>query len=156
MKRRTNPESTPSTTGSSKGPCEYLQLKEGIEMPKENWINHYHWLDLYLGEFFVACGLSPEEAAGLQSAHGDKCGTYRREWEAAGVSFPHGVAIYLLTYTAGYSGEVRVSADGHWVSPSDWVVKNYLRFQSMLPPVDTADTRIWMFPLRPENKEKEV
>lgn len=108
-------------------------------------INHYNWLELYLRQFFKAAGLRDGEEVGMASAHGDKCYGYRTEWAAAGIPFPHGVAIYLLTYTSGYASEVRNTQSNGWVAPKDWVVSNYLRFQGMLPPVDESDSRLWLF-----------
>jgi hypothetical protein len=65
-------------------------------------------------------------------AHGDKCYSYRSEWESKGIPFEHGVAIYLLTYLRPYSKEVRETSNG-WVAPKDWVIANYHKFVNHLP-----------------------
>jgi len=37
--------------------------------------------------------------AGIIGAHGDKGYCYSRTWKDAGVSFEHGMLLYMLTYT---------------------------------------------------------
>lgn len=93
--------------------------------------NHYDWLDRNLVRFFVLAGAHPGEAVGMASAHGDKCYTYREGWRLAGISFEHGVAMYLLTYTQMYSSQVRQTARG-WMPPYDWVILNYDGFKERL------------------------
>ena len=97
--------------------------------------NHYTYLEEHLPAFWQALGLRNAQwltPGSILSAHGDKAYCYRRKWEQAGISFNHGVAIYLLTYIQPYSQEVRETANG-WVDVADWVVANYNRFKSFLP-----------------------
>lgn len=104
---------------------------------KRDWkslfpLNHYDWLFENLPTFFSNLGFSCP--SGLIVAHGDKCSTYRSAFEEAGIPFPHGVAIYLLSYCSPFSNEVRETENG-WVDPEKWVIKNYSRFKEFLPPV---------------------
>ena len=99
-------------------------------------ISHYDWLDENLTTFLQNLGMSKDEAEwnrGLISAHGDKCYTYREQWQKAGLAFEHGVAIYLLTYLQPWSKEIRETENG-WVAPVDWVMENKDRFLKYLPP----------------------
>lgn len=98
--------------------------------------NHYKYLEKVLPDFFKAVGLNPDLAAGLEVAHGDKAGQYQVLWEEAGIHFYKGCAIYLLSYCAPFSSEVRQTENG-WVSPCDWVIANKDKFMSLLP--DPAD-----------------
>lgn len=102
-------------------------------------LNHYKWLEQHLPAFFAALGVC--YSPGIITAHGDKCYSYRREWEQAGIPFPHGVALYLLCYERPYSSEVRQTPAG-WVAPSDWVVANYQKFREHLPGQAEPD-RVW-------------
>lgn len=95
--------------------------------------NHYEWLDANFAQFLVALGLSKEFSYGMATAHGDKASTYRLDWEKAGVPFNHGVAIFLLSYLRQYRPEVRNTPSG-WVDVGQWVIDNYNRFKSQLPP----------------------
>jgi len=80
----------------------------------------------------------PQSYLGMITAHGDKCYGYRAEWDAAGIPFEHGVAIYLLTYCSPYSKESRETEEG-WVDPWRWVIANYERFKPHLPPAFKQD-----------------
>lgn len=93
--------------------------------------NHYKWLDHHLQTFFKALGVSCTN--GIIVAHGDKCYSYREEWEDAGIPFSHGVALYLLSYIHPYSKTCR-ETEGGWIKPSDWVISNYTQLSSLLPP----------------------
>jgi hypothetical protein len=93
-------------------------------------VNHYKWLEQYLPAVFAGLGL--DYYSGLIIAHGDKCYGYRMKWEKNGIPFPHGVAVYLLSYIQPYAKEVRETANG-WVAPADWVVANYCSFSHLLP-----------------------
>lgn len=93
--------------------------------------NHYRWLGENLNDFWIkVTGKSLQESgcAGIISAHGDKCYSYRTTWDKAGIRFPQGVAIYLLSYIEPFCQEVRHTKNG-WVSPGDWVTNNYNRFK---------------------------
>jgi len=98
-------------------------------------MNHYDYLDEHLPAFFEAVGVAWEGNGGIIVAHGDKCSSYKDGWEEAGIPFPHGAAIYLLSYCHPYSLEVRDTPDGEWVPPKDWVKANYDRFKAHLPQV---------------------
>jgi hypothetical protein len=96
--------------------------------------NHYDYCDKTLANFWDALGInyhnkfSPE---GITTAHGDKCYSYKDIWEKNGISFNHGVAIYLLSYIKPYSTEVRETSNG-WVDPCEWVINNYTKFKPFL------------------------
>lgn len=108
-------------------------------------INHYKWLEKHFPAFAYKVGLrgwtSESQASGILAAHGDKCYGYKYTWEKAGIEFPHGVAIYLLTYEKPFWDEVRETKDG-WVSPLEWVITNKDRFLPHLPPVDPNDSDV--------------
>lgn len=101
-------------------------------------VNHYKWLDKHLPDFFDKVGINFNNNAGIVGAHGDKCYTYKTDWEEEGIQFPHGVAIYLMTYCRPYAESVRDTASG-WVDPKEWVVENYNRFKQYLPDIDCTD-----------------
>jgi hypothetical protein len=96
-------------------------------------MNHYDYLTMEFVPFYrrvceamgVAYSASVNE--GLIVAHGDKCYSARRDWEAAGLPFEKGVAIYLLTYVHPWSTEVRETDHG-WVNPHAWIAQNAYRF----------------------------
>lgn len=96
-------------------------------------VSHYDYLEEHLPAFFEAVGLDWERHRGIISAHGDKCYTYRYDWEQAGIPFDHGTAIYLLSYCAPFDMEVRETERG-WISPKDWVIWNYKLYSKYLPP----------------------
>lgn len=91
--------------------------------------SHYDWLDENLSTFFEKLNL---KVCGDILAHGDKCYCYRTTWEQVGIPFPHGVAIYLLTYRNPFSSTVRDTING-WVKPDQWVIDNYEKFKPFLP-----------------------
>jgi hypothetical protein len=99
--------------------------------------SHYDYLEEHLFSFLEAVGVDTEWCRGIISAHGDKAYGYKSKWEKAGIPFPQGVAIYLLTYVRPYGQEVR-KPDGGWVDASQWVVDNYDRFKEHLPDVPAA------------------
>lgn len=97
-------------------------------------INHYKWLDKHLPQFWMAVfGKSLEETgcAGIVHAHGDKGYQYRSTWEDAGIPFPHGMAMYMLTYTE------KMDAPKH--ESCQWVIDNYHWYVDLLPTVDETD-----------------
>jgi hypothetical protein len=104
-------------------------------------VNHYKWLDKHLQEFLKKMGVKIDWMDGLISAHGDKCYGYRLSFEKAGISFPHGVAIYLLTYFPPWAKEVRETDKG-WVPVDKWIIENKDRFLPFLPPVDPNDPEV--------------
>jgi len=96
--------------------------------------NHYDYLDQNLPGFFEKVGIDWESNRGIIVCHGDKAYSYRCQWEAAGIHFYHGVALYLLSYCYPFDLEVRETEQG-WVSPQDWVIQKYPQYQEYLPPV---------------------
>lgn len=97
--------------------------------------SHYDWLDKNLPTFFAKVGLDWRGNEGIISAHGDKCYTYREQWEKEGIPFEHGVAVYLLSYCRPFDKESRETING-WVPPVDWVIKAYHeRFKVILTEV---------------------
>lgn len=88
-------------------------------------VNHYTWLEENFKEFVRLLGLDTDRVhSGLISAHGDKAYSYRMTWELHGIPFPHGVAMFLLSYCRPYSDEVRETSDG-FVDVQQWVIDNY-------------------------------
>lgn len=100
-------------------------------------MSHYNWLDANLKQFFANVGIDMERGnGGIISAHGDKGYSYQSQWEAAGIPFPHGMAIFLLSYIPPFANEVRETANG-WVPVHKWVLDNYREghaFVDKLPP----------------------
>lgn len=96
-------------------------------------MNHYDWLDKYFPKFLNVLNVDFEKRCpGIISAHGDKCSGYRSIWEKYGISFHHGVAVYLLTYLRPWGDEARDDKES-WVDPGNWVILNYHeRFKSIL------------------------
>tara|TARA_B100000700_G_C15063722_1_gene868091 strand:- start:43941 stop:44270 length:330 start_codon:yes stop_codon:yes gene_type:complete len=104
----------------------------------EQKVNHYKYLEKHLNSFWKAIfnkTLNDSGCAGIITAHGDKCYSYKRKWERAGVPFPHGVAIYFLTYTKEM-GDTPKSKSGQWV------IDNYDKYKHLLPEIDSNDTDI--------------
>jgi hypothetical protein len=97
-------------------------------------MSHYDYLQQHLPAFFKAVGLRESQAWGMAGAHGDKCYSYRGDWEEAGIPFAQGVAIYMLSYVQPFAWEVRETKKG-WVAPGKWVIDNWERFKPFLPPV---------------------
>ncbi len=96
--------------------------------------SHYNYLNRHLPGFFEAVGVEWKSNLGIITAHGDKAYGFRYEWEAAGIHFYHGVALYLLTYCYPFDLEVRETEQG-WVAPQDWVIQKYPQFRKLLAPV---------------------
>ena len=87
-------------------------------------MNHYDWFDENLNDFWLKVfnkSLDETGCAGIISAHGDKGYQYRDEWEENGIPFPHGMALYMLTYT-------KVMDKPKWESRS-WVIDNYSKYK---------------------------
>lgn len=107
---------------------------EVIEAAKCQRVNHYHYLDKHLNTFWIAVlgdSLNNTHCGGIISAHGDKGYGYRSDWEKAGISFPHAMAMYLLTYTKMMDRPKHESAA--------WVVENYPKLKQHLPKIDLDD-----------------
>lgn len=99
--------------------------------------SHYAWLEANLQSFFDALQLDRNRVGDVRyynSAYGDHCYQYRHKWEDHGIPFPHGVAIYYLSFIAPYKDEVRETVTG-WIVPQDWVIANYERFKPHLKPI---------------------
>lgn len=96
--------------------------------------NHYDWLNKHFREFCMSVGVTATQFGGDGGivSHGDKCYSCKGEWEEHGIPFTHGAAIYLLSYFAPFSDEVRNTHSG-WVAPSAWVIANYKKFVNNLP-----------------------
>lgn len=97
------------------------------------YIGHYKYMDLFLNEFFKRALLRDLEqcnSAGIAVAHGDKAYGYRREWEAAGIPFNHGVCLFMLTY------QPFVSSEGN-VDRGDWVIKHYDQYKYILKTIES-------------------
>lgn len=106
-------------------------------------VSHYKWLEKHFVAFAKAVGLkgyeTVQDVMSLNSAHGDKAYCYRYLWEKRGIAFPHGVAMFYLTYHRPWSAEVRETEEYGWVKVDEWVVENKNRFLPFLPPIDEND-----------------
>jgi len=96
-------------------------------------MNHYHWLDKNINIFFNSVLGNTVDYTGMISSHGDKCYSYQKRWEEAGIPFPHGVAIYLLGRTPPFDKETGMDKC-LYVGADKWVIENYSRFKKHLPP----------------------
>lgn len=96
-------------------------------------MDHYEYLDKYFATFLKLLNLEyyVNFVSGIIACDGDKCYGYRYEWDAAGIPFSHGVAIYLLGKMEPYCHAVRDTANG-WVAPDKWVIDNYKYFENVL------------------------
>lgn len=97
-------------------------------------INHYKWLDKHLPEFWLKVfgkSLQDSGCVGIISAHGDKGYQYKGSWESEGIPFPHGMAMYLLTYTD------LMDMPKH--DSKNWVLENYPKYVHLLPEIDEND-----------------
>lgn len=112
-------------------------------MSTKSRVNHYKWLDKHLPKIFKDLGLEKElkNSPGIVSAHGDKCYSYKWDWDEAGIKFPHGVAMYLLTYVRPYCDDVGETKNG-WVDVNKWVIDNKDKFIPNFPPVDENDVDV--------------
>lgn len=99
--------------------------------------NHYEWLEKHLPAIIASLNLG--DIMGCIVAEGDKCYSYKDEWKAAGIPFPHGVAMYILSKVNPYYKEVRETEHG-WVPVATWIAENYPRFKAHFP---TEDLKQW-------------
>lgn len=100
-------------------------------------INHYKWLDKHLNTFWIAVfGQTLEEYgfAGVVGAHGDKGSQYKDEWLEQQIPFPHGMALYMLTYTD--------KMDRPKYESAEWVIDNYKWYVDLLPEIDYNDNDV--------------
>lgn len=94
--------------------------------------SHYDYLDKHWHNFAKTVGGNIAWADGIVSAHGDKGYSYQSDWEDVGISFNHGMMIFLLSYVKPFSKTVR-STDNGWVDPCQWVIDNYEKFKTYMP-----------------------
>lgn len=99
--------------------------------------SHYDWLFKHLPA--ITAKLDCRDLVGAIVAEGDKCYSWQEDWKAAGIPFPHGVAMYILSKWKPWSTEVRETAHG-WVPVYNWIVENYPRFKEHFP---TEDLEHW-------------
>jgi len=82
--------------------------------------SHYNWLNKWFQTILENIEVpDPVFWMGLITAYGDKCYSYKSEWNKHGIPFPHGVALYLLTHIPPWEEQVRQTKDG-WVSAEKW------------------------------------
>jgi hypothetical protein len=99
-----------------------IEQATGVVSEINKSTNHYDWLHSHFSDFWTkALGKTPSECGygGIIASDADKCEGYKKRWEAAGIPFPHGVAIYLLSKASYFQNET-------YVSPCDLVINNYL------------------------------
>jgi hypothetical protein len=104
-------------------------------------VNHYPYLEAHLPTVLKTLG-QEVSAISMITGDGDKCYGYSDMWERRGIPFPHGAAIYLLSYLSPYNKECRQTQTG-WVPVQDWVANNYHpgdghEFSKILPAIDDA------------------
>jgi hypothetical protein len=99
-------------------------------------MNHYEWLEKYLPRIFENFKLNYEPYEGCVTAHGDKCYQYKDEWEAAGIHFFHGCALYMLSFDTTYMTYPRNKV-------CDWVLCMYGIHKNKLVPVEPEAKYIW-------------
>lgn len=100
---------------------EYLNIKQSKTL---NFSSHYDYLQVMLEPFWkLVFDKTPSEmwCGGIVSAHGDKCYSYRSDWEKAGISFQHGALLYLLTYTKELGDRPKHES-------MEWVTENYPKY----------------------------
>lgn len=85
-------------------------------------LSHYDYIDIYGKQFSDELGI--DNITHMSVAHGDKAYGYKSDWLKAGISFPKGVLLYLLTYQHPYSRQVRETDKG-WVDVGEWVITTY-------------------------------
>lgn len=101
--------------------------------------SHYDWLFKHLPTIIQNLGLR-DSIMGAIVGDGDKCWSWQDQWKEAGIPFPHGVAMYILSKTRPWSEEVRETKTG-WVPVYDWIVNNYSRFKEHFPTEDLDNGR---------------
>jgi len=94
-------------------------------------MSHYDWLEENLPKFFEKVGIDWTVCSGIVSAHGDKGRSYKSLWDKNGISFEHGMAVFLLTYIAPYDSEPNANYNA-----GQWVVDNFYRFKDTLEEID--------------------
>lgn len=107
----------------------FIALRDFIDL------NHYEYLDLILDSFFKQVfNKTPSEmyCGGIVSAHGDKGYSYKQEWKEAGISFNHGMMLYLLTYT-------KLLGNYDKSDSCQWVIDHYKKY---LPYLVTAEKEV--------------
>jgi hypothetical protein len=86
--------------------------------------DHYKFLDEHFDTILTRMGKTAIiSRRGDFATAGDKYYSYRERWEAAGIPWFHGAAMYHLLELL-YSHEARNTATG-WVFPHQWVIDNY-------------------------------
>ena len=98
-------------------------------------MNHYNWLEQNLPDFFEKLDIDYNRYRGCIVSDGDKAEGYKASFEAVGLHYYHGDAIYLLTNIPPYSNEVR-NTDNGWVSPQKWIIENKDRFLPYLNKIE--------------------
>lgn len=104
-------------------------------------VNHYKWLEKHLNDFWISVfgkDLEQTGCSGIIVSHGDKGMQYKSEWDKHGISFPHGMAVYLLTYTSELGDTPKHLS-------CQWVIENYEKYKSYLPDIDVNDPDILSF-----------
>ena len=91
----------------------------------------FTWLERNFGTFIERLDIDRSFASGAIVCDGDKCGSFKYQWEEANIPFEKGVAMYLITKMSPYIDEVRDTKNG-WVDPGTWVVDNYWRFEHLM------------------------
>lgn len=116
----TNPVESTTNSDEYFSPVEDSKWKSA--MAKEN---HYKFIEKYGRVFSSVLGQkNVVNVADNLSGDGDKCYQYEDAWYAAGIPFPIGVMIYLLSKEHPYCKGVR-STDNGWFPPEAWVVDVY-------------------------------
>jgi len=94
--------------------------------------SHYDYCDAMLEKFWLKVfHKTPDEmwCSGITGSHGDKCYSYKRDWEEAGIEFHHGVLLFLLTYTQALGDTPKHES-------CQWVIDNYPLYKPMIDDVE--------------------
>jgi hypothetical protein len=105
-------------------------------------IDHYKWLEKHIAKIQESLTLDKGTInSGVITAHGNKCEKYKDEWAKESIPFPHGAAMYLLTYFQPWRDLVRDTRSG-FVPPVEWVINNYPSMKKFLPAIDLTDSEV--------------
>lgn len=104
----------------------------GFTIPEPKITNYLEYMDKHLPKLFPAFGVDFDDVAkSVVNKYSNECVKYRDHWEAAGIHFYHGCALYMLTFIEPYASFCRETPSG-WVSPGKWVLELSSDFTDVL------------------------
>jgi hypothetical protein len=108
-----------------------IKIRQTKELSYES---HYNYLDVMLQPFWkLVFDKTPDQTncAGIVGAHGDKCYSYKSNWEEFKIPFHRGALLYLLTYTSLMNRPKSESCQ--------WVIENYTFYEKL---IDSAEKQV--------------